>query len=265
MNCILLADGSRVDVGDMIGNGMDGFVIRKGCHVLKIPHLYGSIHPDGKVEPSSENEWYVGRLELEKEVYERLRRVPGVAECIECTSNGILLQYYGNGSLREYMAEHEPPPLPRRWDWILQATDIIARCHQRGVLVFDIAPRNFVLTDDLDLRIIDFSNSSLLPLSVDINRAEVDGSTVRVDLLHLSSVIYSIMSWQPFSVDCAMESEWPDIDKIPDLEGLQCGQAIRKCWTRTYTRIQELVLELRLCAMNTPYAGPLQHNTQAVL
>ncbi|KAK1824207.1 hypothetical protein LTR12_001273 [Friedmanniomyces endolithicus] len=254
MNCILLADGSRVNVGDMIGNGMDGFIIRKGCHVLKIPNLYGSIHPDGKVEPCRDNWLNVGRLELEKEVYERLRGV-----------NGILLQYYSNGSLREYMAEHEPPSLHRRWNWVLQATDIIARCHERGVLVFDIAPRNFVLTDDLDLRIIDFSNSSLLPLSMDINRAEVDGSTVRVDLLHLSSVIYSIMSWQPFSVDCAMESEWPHIDKIPDLEGLQCGQAIRKCWTRTYTRIQELVLELRRCAKNTPYAGPLLHKTQAVL
>ncbi|KAK0260920.1 hypothetical protein LTR91_002138 [Friedmanniomyces endolithicus] len=246
MNCILLADGSRVDVGDMIGNGMDGFVIRKGCHVLKIPHLYGSIHPDGKVEPSSENEWYVGRLELEKEVYERLHGVPGIAECIECTSNGILLQYYANGSLREYMAEHEPPSLHRRWNWVLQATDTNARCHEKGVLVFDIATRNFVLTDDLDLRIIDFSNSSLLPLSVDINLAAVDGSTVKVDLLHLSCVIHSIMSWQPFSVDCAMESEWPPIDQIPELKGLEYGRVMHDCWTRMYPGIREMIVELHL-------------------
>jgi hypothetical protein len=39
MKCILLADGDRIDAGDIIGNGMDSFVIRCGNHVLKIPQL----------------------------------------------------------------------------------------------------------------------------------------------------------------------------------------------------------------------------------
>ncbi len=263
MNCILLADGRRIDAGNLIGSGTDGFVIRNGCHVLKIPQLFGRLQPDGKIEADGDNELHLGHLETEKQVYERLHEVPGVAKCIECTSNGILLEYYPNGSLSEYLSCHKPPSTAWRWHWVLQATDIIGHCHERGVLVFDIALRNFLLTDDLNLRIIDFANSMLVPQSMDITQVNVDGCTAGLDLLHLSNVIYSIMTWQPFSVECAMESEWPHIDQIPDLQGLDYGQIMHKCWTRRYTGIQELVLEIRLCAKTSSSAGPLERQTQS--
>lgn len=135
---------------------------------------------------------------------------------------------------------------------------IIARCHERGVLVFDIALRNFLLADDLSPRIIDFANSSLLPQDVDITRADDDGCTARVDLLHLSNVIYSIMTWRNFSVDCAMESEWPTIEEIPNLGGLLLAPVIRACWNREYTTIQDLVLNIRLHAETSSSVGPLE-------
>ena len=68
-------------------------------------------------------------------------------------------------------------------------TDIIASCHAKGVPVFDIALRNFLLTDDLNLRIVDFANSTLVPQSTDITRVNVDGCTVGLDLLYLSNVL----------------------------------------------------------------------------
>ncbi|OTA27710.1 hypothetical protein BTJ68_09481 [Hortaea werneckii EXF-2000] len=39
-DCILLVDGARVNVADLVGNGLDGFVIRQGHNILKIPKLY---------------------------------------------------------------------------------------------------------------------------------------------------------------------------------------------------------------------------------
>jgi serine/threonine protein kinase len=138
------------------------------------------------------------------------------------------------------ISSHDPPSMSWRWYWILQATNIIARCHQKRILVFDIALRNFLLADDLSLRLIDFANSAPLPESMGITLADDDGCTARLDLLHLSSIIYSIMTWQKFSVRCDSETEWPKLDQMPDLEGLQCGQVIRNCWTRTYSTIQEL-------------------------
>ncbi|KAM0703253.1 hypothetical protein Q7P35_009191 [Cladosporium inversicolor] len=41
--------------------------------------------------------------------------------------------------------------------------------------------------------------SAPLPESMDITRADVDGCTAKLDLLHLSNIVYSIMTWQIFS------------------------------------------------------------------
>jgi serine/threonine protein kinase len=151
MSCILLADGSRIAADKLIGNGADGFIIFEGEHVLKVPHLLGRLRPDGTIDAHLDNELH---LEVEEEVYKRLHGVPGIAKCIECTNNGILLEYYPQGFLSEYISCHDPPSMA--WKWFLQATEIIARCHQKGILVFEIALRNFLLADDFSLRLIDF-------------------------------------------------------------------------------------------------------------
>ncbi|RMY42074.1 hypothetical protein D0866_00151 [Hortaea werneckii] len=121
INCILLVDGSRVNVEDLIGNGFDGFIIRKGQH------------PDGTIEADSDNGFQSGRLEIEKQVYEKLHGASGIAECVECTSNGILLKYYPNGALSEYIARNPRPSMSWRWKLILQATEAIASCHERRI------------------------------------------------------------------------------------------------------------------------------------
>lgn len=216
IDCILLVDGTRIHVADLIGNGSDGFIIRQGHHVLKIPKLYGSLQPDGTIEADSENDFQSGRLDTEKQAYERLHGAPGIAECFGCSSNGVLLKYYPNGALSEYIACHPAPSIFCRWKWILQATGAIASCHERGVLVFDIALRNFLLADDFSPRLIDFSNSALVTTGEDLALADIDGSTAKLDLLHLANVIYSIWTWRVFTVDCAMESEWPDPSSLPD-------------------------------------------------
>jgi serine/threonine protein kinase len=248
MNCILLADGSRIAADRLIGDGADGFIVLEGKHVLKIPHLLGRLRPDGKIDAHVDNELHFQHLEVEKKVYKRLHGVPGIANCIECTNNGILLEYYPKGSLSEYISSHDPPSMSWRWDWILQATDAIARCHSKGILVFDIALRNFLLADDFSLRVIDFANSAPLPEDMDITGADIDGCTAKLDLLHLSCIIYSIKTWQKFSVKCDSATEWLNLDQMPDLEGLECGQVIRKCWTRAYSTVQELALDTQLCA-----------------
>ncbi|KAI7201267.1 hypothetical protein D0869_04489 [Hortaea werneckii] len=238
INCILFVDGTRVNVADLIGNGSDGFIIRKGHHVLKIPKLYGHLQPDGTIEADSDNDFQSGRLEIEKQVYKRLHGAPGIAECFGCTSNGILLKYYPNGTLSEHIARHPRPSMSWRWKWILQTTEAIACCHERGVLVFDIALRNFFLADDFSLRLIDFSYSSLVPTAVDVDMVEVDGSIVKLDLLHLANVIYSIWVWQEFTVYCALEFEWPDLNRLSELEGFDGGYAVPKCWERKYKAIE---------------------------
>lgn len=123
-------------------------------------------------------------------------------------------------------------------------------CHKQRVLVFDIALRNFLLTEDFDLRMIDFANSALLELDADVSKADVDGGTAKVDIFHLSNVIHSILTWRVFSCRCEEEAEWPSLDQMPDLSGVSCGQVIRDSWLMKYGSVQELALELRACAGN---------------
>jgi hypothetical protein len=89
---------------------------------------------------------------------------------------------------------------------------------------FDIALRDYLLADDFSLRLNDFANSALISQSMDVACVDVDGCTARLDLLHLCNIIYSIMTWQKFSVRCDTETEWPSPDQMPDLEGLNVAR-----------------------------------------
>ncbi|KJX96015.1 hypothetical protein TI39_contig846g00001 [Zymoseptoria brevis] len=260
MDCLILADGSRVDSSKVIGNGADGFVIRYDYedHVLKIPNLLGHLHPSGDIEAHVDNELYYDSLENEKQVYKRLQNVAGVAECLECSKNGIRLRYYPNGSLHELISRYGPPSMCWRWRWALQATEVIARCHERGVLVLDIALRNFLLTEDFNLRIVDFANSWLISPEEDITKVNVHGGTASLDMLYLSTVIFSILTWQDYSTDCSDESNWPSSDTMPDLTGLTFGPVIQKCWLKEYTCIQDFARELQCAA---PPTKSLDHRT----
>jgi serine/threonine protein kinase len=190
MNCIILASGRRIPADDLVGSGSDGFIIRHGDNqVLKIPRLFGCSQGNGVIEADGDNHLHLEHLDLEKDIYERLRGVPGIANCIESNSDGILLEYYRNGSLGDCSSSQPPPAMAQRWNWALQAVECVARCHERRVLVFDIALRNFLLTDEFDLRMIDFANSSLLPVDEDVSKADVDGLTVKLDILHLANVV----------------------------------------------------------------------------
>jgi hypothetical protein len=88
----------------------NGFVIRHGDNnnqVLKIPRLFGRSQGNGTGSSSKQTATTTctsKHLEAEKEIYERLRGVPGIANCIEYTSNGILLEYYPKGSLGGYIS-----------------------------------------------------------------------------------------------------------------------------------------------------------------
>ncbi|KAK3674490.1 hypothetical protein LTR78_005576 [Recurvomyces mirabilis] len=243
---ILLADGTRVDSASLLGMGTDGFILRSGDYVLKAPKLYGYMDGKGTVQKDDDNLIHLTHLDAEKEVYQRLQGVPGVADFISCSPNG-------NGSLAEYIKGRGPPSLYTRWAWTVQATDAVKNCHDKGVLVFDIALRNFVLADDMGLRMIDFANSALLPpdSSNDMSKVDVDGCTVALDIFHLSNVIYSLLARREFHIDCAYESEWPALSDLPCVNDVPNGHIVRKCWMNGYATVRELQEDLHSCSVQS--------------
>lgn len=244
MHCLMYADGTRINLNQVIGRGLDGVVVLTGDTVLKAPKLYG-IYQSG-IAKLDEDDCYISYdLENEKCVYARLENTTGIAKCLGTSPNGITLEYCSNGSLEQYMENNEEPELTRKQGWINEIVDAVARCHEKRVLIFDIALRNILLMEDWSIRIVDFANSVLFQLDIDLSEAENEGCTAKLDMLHLGNVIYSVAKWQKFSVDCAMESEWPDRSEMPRLEKIPCGHVIAKCWAQQYRSVQELQRDLK--------------------
>lgn len=247
MDCLLYVDGTRINAKHIIGNGVDGFILHLGNMVLKTPKLYG-IYRDGAIEYVEDSCHRPEDLEQEKKIYAQLWDTAGVARCIDTSPNGITLEYYPNGSLEQYMDSFEEVEFVQKQRWISEIVDVVARCHEKHVLIFDIALRNFLLAEDWTVRIIDFANSVLLPDDVVMSKADEGGCTTKLDMLHLGNVIYSIITWRRFSVDCAMESEWPDISRMPRVEDVPYGYIVANCWAKRYTSMQELQRDL-VCAI----------------
>jgi serine/threonine protein kinase len=240
LTCAIHSDGSRVK-SKIIGMGIDAFIIHNDpSTVLKIPKLYGRILPDGTTIPEPDNQW-ANDLSIEKAIYERLDNVPGIASYLGATKDGLLLKYYKNGCLEDYMQQNPlPPKWSQRMDWILQMIDVYAACHAKNVLVCDIALRNLLLADDYTIRAIDFANSSLHPLEEVGELKDADGYSLMVDVLHVTNVIYSLSSWMKFQVDCIRMEEWPRAEGLPSTRDLPLGDIIARSWSCEFKSLGEL-------------------------
>lgn len=236
----LFVDGTPVARG-LIAFGIDGFIIpASSTTVMKIPRLDAAVLPDGSLEPSEENAWNADSLEVEKEIYRRLYGVKGLANCLNVSKNGLELEYYRTGELEDYIKNNSPPPWSQRSAWILQLVDFVAACHERKVLWFDIALRNILLADDMTIRAIDFANSTAVALDTDVEAMTSDGYTAKVEVLHVTNVIYSISRWTKFQTDCLGEEEWPAMGTFPATQGLELGHIISKAWGHEYSTVLRL-------------------------
>ncbi|CAD0099096.1 unnamed protein product [Aureobasidium mustum] len=194
MTVVILADGSNIK-GNIIAAGMDGYIIRDttSSTVMKVPKLTGTYNSaDRSTKPNVHNNMYTNDLSREKEAYRRLQGVHGIANCLKISANGLVFEFYTNGDLEDYIKHNPPAPWKQKMNWILQILDAVIACHKIRVLVFDIALRNLMLDDDMNIKLIDFANSSLLPLDQVTELMDEDGYTAEMDLLHVTNVIYSI-------------------------------------------------------------------------
>ncbi|KAG9840242.1 hypothetical protein KCU98_g9383, partial [Aureobasidium melanogenum] len=265
MSVLILADGSYADANRIIAAGIDGYIIRDtaSATVMKVPKLSGTYNlADGSVKPDDDKNMYTNDLSSEKEAYRRLQGVSGIANCLDICANGLVLEFYTHGDLEDYIQHNSPPPWRQRVNWILQILDALIACHNKRILVFDIALRNFMLDSDLNLKLIDFANSSLLQLDEDTALVDEDGYTAEIDILHATNVIYSISRWEKFQTDCMSMDEWPVADSLPSTSDLPLGDIITKAWSHQFSTLDELKLAVKSAATKTATTG---HNESSSL
>ncbi|KAH0362705.1 hypothetical protein KCU65_g7838, partial [Aureobasidium melanogenum] len=247
---VILADGSPLG-GKVIGMGSDGYIVRDTAsptRVMKVPKFSATRNlADGSIIPDDAENMYKSDLSREKEAYRRLQGVSGIANCLDISANGLVLEFYPNGDLEDYIRDNPPPSWKQRVDWILQILDALIACHNKRILVFDIALRNLMLDGDLNLKLIDFANSSCLKIDEDTELVD-DGYTAELDLLHVSNVIYSISRWEKFENHYLSIDEWPAADSLPSTSNLPLGDIITKAWSHQFKTLDELKLAVKSAA-----------------
>lgn len=173
----------------------------------------------------------------------------------------LTLEYQPNGDLDSYLRDSNDSDAARvdlatRAKWAVQAAQALASLHDKQIIHADVAPRNFLLNDGLDLCICDFAGSIVpggpvetgapgpryqaAPWGRDYVPTEAD------DLFALGSVLYTIMSGEEPYRDLP-EAEVQRRFRaaaFPETGGLVYGSVIEDCWHGRLATAQAVVQAL---------------------
>ena len=188
-------------------------------------------------------------ISREKLIYQTLPRNPNILDCLAITERGLHFPYHRLGNLRDYLKNNQETSTNIRDQWIKNAIDAIAFIHAHGVIHADISPRNFLVAEDLSLKLCDFAGSvigDLKPLVEEEDRYRISPwslRTFKTDLFALGCLIYEI------SAGVRPYDEIDDVEEIqrlyaahvfPALDGLSYRDIIYKCWTSQYASVEML-------------------------
>jgi len=164
----------------------------------------------------------------------------------------LTMEYMPNGNLQDYLCSHNDKiSAIQRLQWILEAAEGLQLLHSADIMHCDVEPKNFLLDEDLSLRISDFSDSSIKgakPMVHAGTRFSLPSydwryaPTVQDDLFAFGSTIYTIITglypFQEMNSDEVIKRyeahEWADVT------GILCGEMIERCWRCEITSAQEI-------------------------
>ncbi|KAK4108614.1 kinase-like protein [Canariomyces notabilis] len=144
-------------------------------------------------------------LKREVTVYDALRPHPHITACLGLellpgTSEAWALRLERSpwGDLRSYILKHTAPDMCDRLKVAVDFATAVQHLHDRGVIWGDLSTRNAIVFDGLNIKLCDFSGSSLRnprywpPMPV--AEAPADGS-VELELFALGTAICEITEW----------------------------------------------------------------------
>ncbi|RAL00869.1 uncharacterized protein BO80DRAFT_475504 [Aspergillus ibericus CBS 121593] len=227
----------------VIGIGMTGMIFQMGQdRAVKTAKQYQPVGSRDRGNMEYINEVNQQILENEIRVFERLGSYKGIVPCFRTSQYGIELAL-AQGDLESYLETHPEPDDALKITWILSLIETFSYVHSRKVFVDDIALRNILILDE-QLKLSDFGQSMLLPLDIDVTSVKENDLDVRIEILHLGWILYSISSWHVhkyyfFSPENP-DLRWPESDTFPNVDDVLCGRIINKCWRGEYPSTDEL-------------------------
>jgi serine/threonine protein kinase len=245
----------------MLARGGSALVYRSSTHpkeVLKVPiKLDTTGCSSATTNFAREDEEFSRQChDREREIYTLLPPHEGVLASIDASAGAIRFPFLQNGDLRTYLQEHNTRiSMSTREQWIRAAVESIAFIHSLNILHCDLSARNFLVADDLGLKLCDFAGSIIdghPPLvSEEVRYRKVEGVTsstqsAQTELFAIGSLIYEIVTGLPPFPDLSdeeIEERYGKLD-FPSLENLQYAKVIEKCWTSAYDDAEAVVKDI---------------------
>lgn len=132
----------------------------------------------------------------------------------------------------------------------------IALIHSYNVVHADISPRNFLVAEDLSIKLCDFAGSGIGDLESLVEEEDRyrispwSPRTFQTDIFALGCLIYEISTGaRPYNEidDLEEVGKFYAAQTFPDLEGLRYGDIIFKCWTSQYANADLLREDYNRC------------------
>lgn len=219
--------------GEFIGSGASGIVER-----LPSGEAVKSPWPGVSAENSRRD------MKTEFDIYTRLGSHPRLVKIINWNPDKYVLtmEYLSNGTLKDYIrANNSTIPESQRLQWAREATEGLQLLHDANVVHCDVEPKNFLLDANLNLKIADFSGSSIdgYQASACVNERFLHPNfswrrqpLAQDDLFSLGSLVYFIMTGQyPFQELTSDEvRENYEAHTFPNIKNIPCKEIIEQCW-----------------------------------
>lgn len=236
---LLYPDGTPI-MYPRLGMGRTGVVVKREGKAWKLPIKRYTVGLD---QDQSESLDYCADLALkslehEKNVYRRLGKHDGIVECLDLSGVGIQMAWMVHGSLQDYLEKNHPSKSDLI-KWFQDMARTLAYIHDQCVIVADIATRNFLVDIHRAVKFSDFSESSILPHSTDMESTEDDGYSIYTDIGELGAVMYEVITRKRCKFDLFENQQpgfyvttWPRRESLPTTENIWLGSVIEACWTK---------------------------------
>ena len=220
--------------GRYIASGFAADIYQTGeCCVIKRPKFFPGY--------DAENQSFRDLVDNERKVYERLGSHEGIITYfgISDESTGtIKLAYANNGDLSDYITTCPKPSKADRAAMIRLLSTTWFHIYSQNVSVQDIKTENILVQGGVP-RVGDFTQSIIFPLDANMRKI-CPKDTLRVDLVGIGCVIYSIAAWDVFNYDYFAEQRWPGPEDLKPTDHIMCGEIIKKCWNGKYSSVEAL-------------------------
>ncbi|KAF8501340.1 kinase-like domain-containing protein [Hysterangium stoloniferum] len=222
-------------------------------------------------------------LGLEAGIYEKLGPHPGIIGYFgRSEDGGLILEYARYQSILHFWRDYELTPVHIHLRWCIQIAEGLNHVHSHGVVHGNLAPTNILITSELDAKLCDFGGSAVegsflyafglppfyrIPSRIDpvhvvpyLDRSD--------DMFALGHIILSIFETYCSYSDLPMEevirryscASGPILPPISNIVDSRLHPIIKKCWSNTYTRPQEVAVALQSIQAQLPFAPLLGHD-----